>query len=183
MKIAAQLPDNRYQSKGELESAVKMLGDLNREKKRLETEANDKIAVIQSELAEKVAPYDAQIEHVANGIKFYCDSNREALFGKEKTATLITGSVSYRTLPASVSGKGLKKTADGILERTGLMSAFEKLLARFGKVFMRIKYEVNKDAILADPKKAKKLGYKIDEGAERFYVKPAEADAELEVAA
>lgn len=178
-----QLASNVYASKHELEEAIKKLGDLNREKKRLETETNDEIAKLQQSLAETVQPYDEQIKHIASGIKFYCDQNRKAIFGEEKTANFLTGSVSYRKGKDSVDGKGLKNTVEKIMNGKKLLVAFNNLVLKFSKVFLNLEYSVNKNQILKYPTVAKKLGFKIKPGEERFYVKPAEVDAEIEVAA
>lgn len=183
MKLVKPAASNVYGSKQELEAAIKKLGDLNREKKRIETETNDQIAVLQQDLATKVQPFDQQIKDIASGIKFYCDENRKELFGEEKTASLLTGSVSYRKGKDSVDGKGLKNTVEKIMTGKKLLVAFNNLVLKFSKVFLNLEFSVNKNQILKYPKVAKKLGFKIKAGEERFYVKPAEVDAEIEVAA
>lgn len=183
MKLMKQLASNVYNSKPELEEAIKRLGDLNRAKKRHETEVNDKIATLQQGLAEVVQPYDEEIKHIASGIKFYCDQHRKTLFGEEKTATLLTGSVSYRKGKDSVDGKGLKTTIEKIMTGKKLLMPFNNLALKFSKAFLNLEYSVNKNQILKYPTVAKKLGFKIKPDEERFYVKPAEVDAEIEVAA
>lgn len=183
MSIATNLPNNRYQNKQELEAALKLLGDLNREKKRLETEANDKIQAIQERLSKAVEPFNARIEHVADGIKYYCDENREKLFGEEKTLDLLTGTCSYRAGKNSVDGTGMKKLIQKVIDEAKLAKSVNSLQARLMKVFLVMKITEDKALILKYPKLAKKLGYKIKKGDELLYVKPSQVDAEIEVAA
>lgn len=183
MKIAHELPNNRYKTKQEVEQAIKLLGDLNREKTDLETEANEKIQAIQAKLAKAIEPIDAKIAHVADGIKFFCDENREQHFGKEKTFGMVTGSVSYRAGKKSVDGTGTKKLIQKILNEAKLEKSVTSMQAKLLKVFLHMKIDINKDLVLKYPKVAKKLGFKLKNGDELFYIKPAQVDTDIEVAA
>ncbi len=183
MRLATDLPNNRYENKQELETAMKLLGDLNREKKRLETEANDKIQAIQERLGKALEPLDARIVHIADGIKYFCDENRDKLFGTEKTLELVTGTCSYRSGKNSVDGKGMEKLIQKVIQDGKLTKPVNSLQARLMKLFLNMKITADKELILKYPKLAKKLGYKIKKGDELLYVKPSQVDAEIEVAA
>lgn len=183
MRLAVELPNNRYKNKQELEAALKILGDLNREKKRLETEANDKIQAIQEKLSKAIEPFNARIEHVADGIKFYCDENRAQLFGEEKTLELVTGTCAYRAGKPSVDGKGIKTLIQKVIDEAKLTKSVNALQAKLMKLFLVMKISEDKALILKYPKIAKKLGYRIKKGDELLYVKPSQVDAEIEVAA
>lgn len=183
MKIAHELPNNRYKTKQELETALKLLGDLNRDKKKLEIEANEKIQAIQEKLAKAIEPFDAKINHVADGIKYYCDEHREQLFGTEKTLDLVTGTCAYRAGKPSVDGSGMKKLIQKVIDEAKLTKSVNAMQAKLMKLFLVLKISEDKALILKYPKMAKKLGYKIKKGDELLYVKPAQVDAEIEVAA
>ncbi|MCH1911779.1 hypothetical protein L9Z17_07640 [Leptospira noguchii] len=65
-----------------------------------------------------------------------------------------------------------------------LYELYKKFIERCGKVFLRVKIELDKDGILSDPVQAKKeFGIEVKAKRERFYIKPTELDAEVEVEA
>lgn len=166
-----------------MQDAIKGIGDLQREKSEVEDSYNAKIQALQKELTEKVTPLDQAIESLALGIKAFSDGNRKELLpGTLKSREFPTGSISYRSGQDSVPTKMTAKLLDQILSRNGLEEFYEKTQKKFAKFFLRMKVELDKEAILQDPKKAKQLaGVQVEQGKERFYIKPATVDTETEV--
>ncbi len=156
----------RYQTRDEVEVAIKEIGDLNRELERLGIEQNDSLA----EITEKYAPLmNAVKEKLApkqDAVQAWCESRRDELTnnGKTKTGTFNTGEVQWRQRPPSVGIRG----ADSVLES----------LRTLGLVrFIRTKEEVNKEAMLNEPELAATVaGVTIKTGVEDFVITPFEQD-------
>ena len=101
----------------------------------------------------------------------WCEAHRAELCGEGdklgKTANLVTGEVSWRVRPPSVSIRG----ADTVLETLLRMG-----LGRF----VRVKNEPNKEAMLNEPDAVRGIaGITIVSGVEDFIVVPFEAQAEV----
>ncbi|EKN86920.1 Gam-like protein [Leptospira interrogans str. 2003000735] len=190
-KTLVDLPNNEYKSRTDLEKAVEYIGEQMLEKDRLVNEAESKIAAIRSELEEVLYPVQSKIEHVTSGVAFFVKKNREELFPDPnlKTCKMISGSIQFRKIPASVKTKGTAKFFEKILAANGLLQRFNDWAAKLSNVFIRVSIELNKEAILAEPLRAKqKLGVEINEEKERLYIKPSRledeisADADIEAA-
>jgi len=154
------------QSKEEAMDAIRALGDTQRELTRLETVVNDEIAAIVAREKDRIDALKERIETLTTSIHWWCEANRATLcVGGVKTANLITGEVWWRQRPPSVSLRAVDKVID-TLKRLGLDR------------FIRTKEEVNKEAILAEPKAvAGVAGISVVQGVEDFNVQPFEVDA------
>lgn len=163
-------------SKTELEAAIAKIGELQREKATLESDAASRINSIKEELSKSIELIDLEIQALSKRVYNYSNQNREVLFPAEKkTAELITGCVSYRKRKPSVKTRKSKKLVNNILEKHKLSSAVEKLEKRLSSVFLRLNLDLDKERALAYPKKAKeKAGLEFNEETERFYIKPSE---------
>ncbi|EFK2957210.1 host-nuclease inhibitor Gam family protein [Shigella boydii] len=160
---AAYVPQNR----DAVITDIKRIGDLQREASRLETEMNDAIAEITEKFAARIAPLKTDIETLSKGVQGWCEANRDELTngGKVKTANLVTGDVSWRQRPPSVSIRGVDAVME-TLERLGLQR------------FIRTKQEINKEAILLEPKAvAGVAGITVKSGIEDFSIIPFEQEA------
>lgn len=160
---AAYMPQNR----DAVITDIKRIGDLQREASRLETEMNDAIAEITEKFAARIAPIKTDIETLSKGVQGWCEANRDELTngGKVKTANLVTGDVSWRQRPPSVSIRGVDAVME-TLERLGLQR------------FIRTKQEINKEAILLEPKAvAGVAGITVKSGIEDFSIIPFEQEA------
>ncbi|EFJ9901437.1 host-nuclease inhibitor protein Gam, partial [Escherichia coli] len=134
---------------------------------RLETEMNDAIAEITEKFAARIAPLKTDIETLSKGVQGWCEANRDELTngGKVKTANLVTGDVSWRQRPPSVSIRGVDAVME-TLERLGLQR------------FIRTKQEINREAILLEPKAvAGVAGITVKSGIEDFSIIPFEQEA------
>ncbi|HFK3218462.1 TPA: host-nuclease inhibitor Gam family protein, partial [Escherichia coli] len=160
---AAYVPQNR----DAVITDIKRIGDLQREASRLETEMNDAIAEITEKFAARIAPLKTDIETLSKGVQGWCEANRDELTngGKVKTANLVTGDVSWRVRPPSVSIRGMDAVME-TLERLGLQR------------FIRTKQEINKEAILNEPGAvAGVAGITVKSGIEDFSIIPFEQEA------
>lgn len=153
------------QSKDQVMDFIRQIGDKQREIVRIETRMNDKIAEITDSHKGDITKIQLEIQSMTTAVQTWCEANRSSLLKKGlKTANLITGEVSWRFNPPSVS---LRKIDDV------LANLKEKGLTRF----IRIKEEVNKEAILAEPQAvADVAGISIKSGNEFFEIKPFEVD-------
>lgn len=183
-KSATNVVAMTIKSRAELETAIAVIGTLQRKKREIQDRYNTQIQRLQEDLGVELQPIDAEILTVSLGIKAFTDLHRPELFPTEKkTASLTTGTVSYRDKPAAVKTRISAKLIEKILAENGLLEYYHKAVTKFGKVFLRMKLEINKEQVLADPITAKKLiGVEIEEGIERLYVKPTEVETEMEVA-
>lgn len=154
------------QNQIEAQDFIKTLGDKNREIERLQTQMNDEIAIITQKYADSINPIKADADDLTQAIQIWCEANKDKLLEKGgKTANLITGEVSWRLRPPSVSVRGI----DDVIIR----------LERFGlERFVRTKKEVNKEAILNEPDAVSGIaGVSIKSGVEDFIISPFEAEA------
>ena len=154
------------QSYAEAQSDIRKIGDLQREHARLLTHLNDKVAAMTEAAAPGLKTLAEQISTLQKGVQTYCEANREALCGKGKTANLVTGEVQWRQRPPSV-------------KVTGVEAVLGWLKAKGMHAFVRTKEEVNKEAMLNEPEKAKAVpGITIVTGVEDFVIVPFEVNAD-----
>ena len=162
-KIKAVATIIACQSLEQVQDFIRHIGDKNREVIRLQAKMNDEVAAITNGYTESINGLKQEIEQMTGAVEIWCAANRTKILEKGlKTANLITGEVSWRFSPPSVS---LRKIEDV------LASFKEKGLTQF----IRVKEEVNKEAILADPLAVKDVaGVTIKSGQEFFEIKPFE---------
>lgn len=159
---APALVSQAPQSKEAVVEDIRAIGDLQRNRMRLQADLNDQIAALQEQYAKDVAPINERIDVLQTGVQTWCEANRDALTdsGKVKFADLVTGTIKWRAKPPSVRVKGIDAVID-LLKRSGL-----------GK-FVRVKEEINKDAILNEPDEVRGIaGLSIVSGVEEFIIEP-----------
>jgi len=154
------------QHREECVRAVKEIGEAQRERTRIETAMNDEIAAIKTRYEEQARPYAEQIRELTQGVQTYCEAHRdELLTGKAKTVNLASGEVKWRTRPPRVSVRNV----------TGVIEALKRLKL---KRFIRIKEEINKEAILEEPETVAGVkGISITQ-REDFVIVPFETELE-----
>lgn len=159
---AVYVPQNKEDVIGD----IKKIGDLQRELEREQTIMNDAIGAITEKHAPGIEALKRDIDTLSQGIQGWCEAHRDELTqnGKTKTASLITGKVEWRNRPPSVGIRGVETVLE-TLHRLNLDR------------FIRIKEEVNKDAILNEPEVVKGVaGITIRSGIEDFSITPFEQD-------
>lgn len=153
------------QSKSEVMEKITQIGNKQREIARLEAEMNDKIAEITDSYKGNINALQLDVESLTHQAQIWCEANRNSLLDKGlKTANFIVGEVSWRYRPAKVT---IRKEDFVIeqLEQAGL------------EQFIRIKKNVNKEAILADPSAVQGIsGVSIVQGVEDFIITPFEVE-------
>jgi phage host-nuclease inhibitor protein Gam len=167
----------------DLSQAMGKLGELQRERESVIREYEDRISKLQAELAEKIDPLDREIKKISHSLKYFMDENKSSYITEDrKTLKLETGDISYRKGKPSVKTRSSEKLITEILEKNGLLKTRDAFVKKCSSVFLRTKLELDKDAILANPMVAVKVtGVEIEDGIERFYLKPYATSTELEV--
>lgn len=156
----------RYQSREEIEVAIKSIGDLQRELERESLAQNDEIGAITEKYAPRIAVLKDQLKPMQEAVQAWCESHRDELTqnGKSKTGNFNTGEVQWRQRPPSVGIRGI----DTVLESLRTLG-----LTRF----IRVKEEINKDAMLNEPEIASTVaGVTIKKGIEDFVITPFEQE-------
>ena len=154
------------QSRDETQTAIRELGDAQRELTRIETRINDAIAAITAEHKETIAALRERIDTLTGGIQLWCEAHRAELTANGKTANLVTGEVGWRQRPPSVCVRQAEKV-------------IETLKALRLTRFLRDKTEVNKEAVLAEPAAVSGIaGITVVTGIEDFSVTPFEIEVQ-----
>jgi phage host-nuclease inhibitor protein Gam len=153
-------------TQAEAEQLLGRIGKLQRQVAFVEVEMNEELAKVKGRFEGVAQPKLAEIDRSFQALHAWAEANKTTLLkGKAKTVKLATGEISWRSTPPAVM---LKNVAGVIaqLKDKGLLD------------FLRIKVEVNKEAILAEPAKAAGIkGLKI-ESREEFVAKPFESEIE-----
>lgn len=125
---------------------------------------------IKKGILEKTKPIEHKIEGLAEGVFIFASGSREELtdHNMRKTVEFITGDkIQWYYPPTSVVAEN-EEAAIAELERRGLSE------------FIRVKKEINREAILQEPKKAKGLRWISLSQDEIFAIVPAKMDFELQ---
>lgn len=160
LKVAAAEIDIP-QSREECNRAIADIGKAQRERERIQAAMNDDLANIRERYEEAAKPHADRISALTQGVAAWCEANRDDLTqgGKRKTAKMATGEISWRTRPPSVAVRGKDAVIDA-LRKLGLDR------------FLRVKVDVDKDAILREPDTIEGVrGLSISQ-REDFVVKP-----------
>lgn len=155
------------QTRDQVIEAIAEIGRRQRERERIQAAMNDDIAAIKQRHEQEAAPHAEAIRALSEGVKIYCEAHRDALTqaGKVKTANLASGEVRWRLRPPSVAVRSLD---------TVLQALRDLKLARF----IRVKEEINKEAILAEPEAVQHVKGITVTQREDFVIVPFETELE-----
>lgn len=163
---AAQFPVP--QTADEANDFIARIGVAQRERCDIENRMNCELAEIKLKYEELAKPFKHDIEQRSKGLQVFCEARRAELTsaGKVKFHRFGAGEISWRARPPKVTIRG----ADVVIEA----------LKRLGLTrFLRVKEEVNKEAMLAEPDVATTIsGVSIGSAGEDFIVKPFETELE-----
>jgi phage host-nuclease inhibitor protein Gam len=110
------------QSKADCASAIRALGEVQRQFERDRADMNDQIATITQAFQPILAAQQERINALQAGIQAWCEAHRVELCGPDdklgKTANLVTGNVAWRQRPPSVTIKGVDVVLE-TLQRLG----------------------------------------------------------------
>lgn len=154
------------QSRDEAEQLIARMGVLQRDLTRHQADFGDKAARLKEEAERTVAPIAAELAEAQARVQGWCEANRAELTqnGKVKFAALATGEIKWRLCPPKVSIRGVEVVLES-LRRLGLTR------------FIRTKDEINKEAMLAEPKIAATVaGVTIASAGEEFVIEPFEPE-------
>lgn len=134
----------------EADQYLRDIGKLDIKLRDIDTDLREATAKLKQEAEDQASPLRAEVEKKWAGLQSWAQANRKRMTEGGKTIRLPSGTVSWRIQPAKVSLTGVK---DLIV----LLSATRKW-----KKFLRVKVEVDKEAMLKDKVEAAKIkGVKI----------------------
>ncbi|NNI07703.1 host-nuclease inhibitor Gam family protein [Pasteurella multocida] len=161
-RVKSDVQEIVLQTADDVALAIKRIGDLEREQVRLSTLQADEKAAVDEKYTAQIHALKEQVKPLQQAVQAYCESRRDELTngGKQKTAYFTTGEVQWRAKPPAVKISSVAKVIEAI-KNTGFLQ------------FLRVKEEINKEALLADPKTACSInGISIRENEEEFVIKP-----------
>jgi len=147
--------------------AIREIGKAQRELARIEAEMNERLDAIRKTCEARAAPHRETIGRKSEGVRVWCEAHRDELTegGKVKTAEMGSGTVKWRLRPPSVRVRGLEDVI-AALKRLGLQR------------FLRVKTELDKEAILAHPEQVSRVAGIAIAQAEDFVIEPNETRLE-----
>lgn len=154
------------QSHDDCAADINTIGRLSREITVTQAAMNDEIAAITDRYTAAFTPLQEQVKSLTAGVQSYCEANRDDLTvnGKTKSGQFVTGTVMWRQKPPSVSVRGVEAVIEA-LKQFGLNR------------FVRVKEELNKEAILNEPAAITGVaGLSIKKGVEDFVIEPFEQE-------
>ena len=153
-------------TRNEAEAAIKRIGERQQQIKRVEADLNDQINALKASAQEQITPLNEEIQADFNGLHVYAEANRaDLLKGRAKTVKLGAGDMGWRINPPKCQIRGQDAVVEA-LERQGLDEA------------VRIRKEVNKEAIINDPDRYRDIKGITIKQIEEFFVKPHETELE-----
>lgn len=174
------------QTRDEAAQMIHEIGMVQREITRRTADMNDELSTITAKHQPVLDGLAAKVKLLAGGVQAWCETNRAEITNdhKVKFANLLTGMVTWRLRPPSVTVTGM----DAVLKTLKALNLHR---------FIRTKEEIDKDAILAaynaaksaptdDPNRAKLIaeaapldlvsGISIKTGVEDFAIEPFEQE-------
>lgn len=154
-----------------LDEAAQFLAQIGEEQRatdKIQSDLNAEVDKLKTKAMADIDPYQKKISQLIEGLFAYAEAHRDELTdgGKRKTVEVPTGIFGWRMTPPAVSLHNVKSILEG-LKSLGL------------KHFIRIKEEINKEAMLKEPELAKTVkGVSISQ-REEFVAKPAELEVEI----
>lgn len=155
-----------------LEEAAEFLTFIGREQRevdRIQTELNEEIEKLKAKTMAGLAPHEEKIDRLVEGLHAFAENQKAALTkdGKRKTVPLPTGEFGWRITPPAVTISN-RETVLANIKALGLVDRF-----------IRIKEELDKEAMLKEPDLAQTIkGVSITQ-REEFVVKPSELEIEI----
>ncbi|TAM72336.1 host-nuclease inhibitor protein Gam [bacterium] len=155
------------QTREEAVAAIAAIGTNQRERDRIQAAMNDELAAVRERYEAEAKPFADEIGALTKGVHLYCEAHRHELTrdGKVKSHTFASGEVKWRLRPPSVVLRG----GDAVLDALKSLK-----LDRF----IRVKEEVNKEAILAEPEAAAGVRGITIRQTEDFVVQPWDTQLE-----
>lgn len=154
------------QTRDEAADAIRRIGELQREIEALQVSAKEDVAAVNDRYAREITRRSDEVDCLTDGLRVWAEARKKELTndGRTKTARLPTGEVSWRGRPPRVVVRAVEAV---------LMAIRERSLSQF----LRVKEEIDKEAMLADPTLARSIpGVTIASAGEDFVVTPYPAE-------
>lgn len=152
----------------ETEGKIQRIGEVQREISRLEHDMNDQLNPIKQKYEDLAKPHKEELEELQKAVQMWAETNKpDLLTGKAKTVKCATGDFGWRTSTPSV-------------RITGVAVVLERLKQLALNQFIRTKEEINKEAILANPKEVEHVKGIAIAQTESFWIKPFGSEIEVE---
>lgn len=154
------------QSREDAVWTVGRIGTLRREIMARKAAADEQIRIIGEKVEEALQPLSDELKQLEAGVQAYCEAHRLTLTaeGRVKHHDFGTGRVLWRMRPPKVSIRGV----DVVIEACKALGL---------TAFLRVKEEINREAMLADPERARLIaGVSISSEGEDFIVEPVELE-------
>jgi phage host-nuclease inhibitor protein Gam len=164
-EIEVTLPADDAQASALLEEYGQVFGEVT----AIQVALDANLAKVKKAHEDKAQPKVKRLQEIFATLSAYAAMERKRLTndGATKTVKLAAGKIGWRKNPPSVKIKSKKKVEDVIAEIRALK------MPRF----LRRVWELNKQAVLADPEGAAKItSLRIDKGQEEFFVAPIGAE-------
>jgi phage host-nuclease inhibitor protein Gam len=147
--------------------AIKEIGFHQNERKRIEATMNDELLKVRAGYESDAKAHKERMDELMKGVQLYCEANRALITkdGKTKTVSFATGEVSWRLRPPSI----VIRNAAALVE---------VLKARLLTRFLRVKEEIDREAMGKDLDIARELPGVTVSQKEDFVVKPFESELE-----
>jgi phage host-nuclease inhibitor protein Gam len=157
------------QTREQAADAIFEIGAIDRDLQRLDAGLRDALAGVKRGFEEQAQPLHDRRGALIEGVKVFCEARRDELTGgRTKTAAFTSGEVSWRLRPPSVKIRG---------GEDNMVLAIQSQARLDMKAFLRVKYEINREAMLANRDLALTLpGVTISSEGEDFEVKPFDPD-------
>jgi phage host-nuclease inhibitor protein Gam len=161
------------QSKAELEADIARIGELERERARIQADLNDQVSKLVQASEEKAGPMAEQIATLFAGVQTYCEAHRDELTEnrKAKTVNLSSGKVEWRLDPHSVVAPKSGKKFDALIE--ALKAAKLDRFIRTEEVLDKVTILAERDTLPAIVKEHSIKNLAVQQ-LEQFAVIPAE---------
>ena len=160
-------------SRDEAESLVGQITELTIKKQQLVSEMDEQVSTIRSKYETTIGNLDARIEEMTKRTREWASANTSE-FGSKKSIAFVQGIIGFRT-----GTPKLKTLAGWTFARV-----LNQLIEFKRKKFIRLKQEVDKEAILAaysqdeiGNSELKQIGLKVEQD-ETFFVEPAVTETE-----
>lgn len=162
-KLKAPAAQGVLQSRDEVVDAIAEIGRRTRERVRIEAEMGDDLALIRERYEGEAQPHAERCRELILGVQAWVEAHRDELTqgGKTKTIRFPSGEVKWRITPPSIAVRGTEAVIAWLRIQTLLR-------------FIRIKEEVNKEALLNEPDVANGVPGVTISQREEFVVEPFE---------
>lgn len=150
--------------KAEASAMLAQIGAAQRNLALIKAAQEETISAVKLRTEEESAPLLKSIADLIRGLQLWAEANRPVLTdgGKTKTVSLATGTLSWRSRPASVRLTGPE----------AVLAEVERLKL---EQFLRRRVELNREAMLEKPELARTVpGVAIGSAGEEFIVAPSD---------